>query len=74
MTNLLKVTSNNPPFGIAMRANTHLANDGVSTSLLSFAVYDKFGLPVVGQMVEFELNGADHYPLQLKQMRLGLPR
>ena len=44
-----------------MRANnTPLTNDGVS--MMRFAVYDQFSLPVVGQMVEFELDGAGSLP------------
>ena len=44
----------------------------MSTSLLSFAVYDKFGLPVVGQMVEFELDGAGSLPTTAKTNAAGL--
>ena len=65
--------STNPAFGIGMRANNdRLTNDGVSTSLLSFAVYDRFGTPVIGQLVEFELNGTGSLPTTAKTNAAGL--
>ena len=72
-TSIKGSASTNPAFGIAMRANNDkLPNDGVSTSLLSFAVYDRFGAPIIGQMVEFELNGTGSLPTTAKTNSAGL--
>ena len=65
--------STNEPFGIAMRPNNdRLPNDGVSTSLLSFAVYDRFGLPIIGQDIELELTGNGSLPTSTKTNAAGL--
>jgi len=65
--------STNEPFGIAMRPNNdRLPNDGVSTSLLSFAVYDRFGLPIVGQDIKLELMGNGSLPTSTKTNAAGL--
>ena len=72
-TSIKGSASTNPPFGIGMRANNdRLTNDGVSTSLLSFAVYDRFGTPIIGQLVEFELSGSGSLPTTAKTNAAGL--
>ena len=72
-TSIKGSASTNPPFGIGMRANNdRLINDGVSTSLLSFAVYDRFGTPIIGQLVEFELIGSGSLPTTAKTNAAGL--
>ena len=72
-TSIKGSASTNPAFGIGMRANNdRLPNDGVSTSLLSFAVYDRFGTPIIGQLVEFELNGSGSLPTTAKTNAAGL--
>ncbi len=65
--------SNNPPFGIAMRPNyDRLPNDGISSSLLSFMVYDRFGQPVANQPLSFEVEGSGQLPNQSKSNGAGL--
>ncbi len=65
--------SNNPPFGIAMRPNyDRLPNDGISSSLLSFMVYDRFGQPVANQPLSFEIEGDGQLPNQSKSNGAGL--
>ena len=72
-TSIKGSASTNPAFGIAMRPNNdRLTNDGVSTSLLSFAVYDRFGTPIIGQIIEFELNGSGSLPTTAKTNAAGL--
>lgn len=65
--------STNQPFGIAMRPNyDRLANDGVSSSLLTFVVYDRFGLPVVNQSIDLTVEGGGQIPNKTKSDGAGL--
>ena len=65
--------SSNPPIGIAMKANhPTLVNDGISSSLLSFAVYDRFGQPIANQDIELSVNGGGSLPSVAKSNTSGL--
>ena len=66
--------SSNPPFGIAMLPNhSRLLNDGVSSSLLNFFVYDRYGYPIANQDLELEIvSGDGSLPSKIKTNSSGI--
>ena len=56
-----------------MKANhPALNNDGISSSLLSFAVYDTFGQPIADQSIELSVDGGGSLPSMTRSNSSGL--
>ena len=67
-------TSQNHPFGIGAKSNhAILANDGISSSIITFVVYDEFGSPVANQKLELSIpNGNGSVPPQVTTNSAGV--
>ena len=67
-------TSNNPPHNILMiPSQSRLANDGLSSSLLTFIVYDRFGYPISNQPLSLEIvTGNGSVPSQVTTNASGV--
>ena len=66
--------SENPPFGITMIPNhSRLINDGLSSSLLTFIIYDQYGYPLANQEMELQIvSGDGSLPSKIKTNSAGV--